>query len=48
MIYYLEDPERFLRESHLILNDNGEIRISMINKPMKFVDDIRKILQNYL
>ena len=47
MIYYLENPERFLRESHLMLNDNGEIRISMVNKQMKFVDDIRKILQKF-
>ena len=45
MIYYLKNPRTFLSQSFSILKNNGELKISLVNEKMKFIGDIRKILQ---
>lgn len=41
MIYYLENPEKFLKDAYQILKTNGEILISITNERMRVVDKIR-------
>ncbi len=45
MIYYLENPKKFLQDAYIILKTNGEILISMTNEKMNIVDKIRTKLR---
>jgi len=45
MIYYLENPEKFMKDAYQILKINGEILISMTNEKMNIVDKIRTKLR---
>ena len=44
-IYYLNNPQDFLKTSHSALNSNSKIMITMFNQDMKFVDRIRSFLR---
>jgi ubiquinone/menaquinone biosynthesis C-methylase UbiE len=45
MIYYLNDPEGFIRESSRILRPKGTLVIMMANQDMKIYDKARKLLR---
>ena len=46
MIYYLENPEKFILESKKILKHNGIIAFSLPSQNMNTIDKIRKFLRS--
>ena len=44
-IYYLNNPQDFLKTSHSALKSNSKIMITVFNQDMKFVDRIRSFLR---
>jgi len=44
MIYYLQNPENFIKCANQILKNNGNIFISMVNSKMTFLEKIRLLL----
>ena len=44
-IYYLNNPQDFLKNSHSALKNNSKIMITVFNQDMKFVDRIRSFLR---
>ena len=45
MIYYLDHPQNFIRDSHKILKNNARLMITMFNQDMKFVERIQSFLR---
>ena len=45
MIYYLQNPEKFIKYSREILRDKGQFFISMTNSEMAIIDKIRSKLR---
>ena len=44
-IYYLNNPQDFLRSSYSALKNNSKLMITVFNQDMKFVDGIRSFLR---
>jgi len=44
-IYYLNNPQDFLRNSYNTLKNNSKLMITVFNQDMKFVDGIRSFLR---
>jgi len=45
MIYYLDDPESFIKHSHRTLKNNSRLMITMFNQEMKLVERIQSFLR---
>ena len=45
MIYYLDCPQNFIRDSHKVLKNNARLMITMFNQDMKFIERIQSFLR---
>ena len=45
MIYYLNNPQNFLKNSYNALKNNAKLMITVFNQDMKLVDNIRSFLR---
>lgn len=45
MIYYLDHPQRFLKECYRVLKPRGKLLLSSANESTKFYDQLRTILR---
>ena len=45
MIYYLDEPERFLKEAYRVLRSGGKFLLSSANNTTRFYDRLRAVLR---